>query len=145
MGKEVKVMTELQRQAMVAGIGFGIWPILMNLSGLRGNLMSAVYGIACLVFILPFALRDGVTTAQLAGANWWAIVPAAMIGTIGLLSFNAGLAKSTPQTVGTFFVMMILVQIATPAIYHVVRNGLSTYKLIGFMFAVVAAYFLNKQ
>ncbi len=137
-------MNELQVRAIIAGIGFGVWPILMNRSGLNGNMMAAVYGIVCLTFIMPFALRQGMIVNQLAGANWWMIIPAGVIGTAGLLSFNGGLAKATPQTVGTFFVMMILVQIATPAIYHIMKNGITTYKLVGFGFAAVAAYFLNK-
>jgi len=137
-------MTDLQIKAVIAGIGFGIWPLLMSRSGLNGNVMAAVYGVVCLVLIIPFAMRQGMNVEQVLNANWWVIVPAGVIGTIGLLSFNGGLAKANAQELGTFFVLMVVVQIVVPAIYHVVQNGVSVYKMVGFTFAGLAAYFLAK-
>lgn len=136
-------MTELQIRALVAGFFFGIWPLLMNRSGLSGNVSAAVFGGSSLLVVLPFALY-GLDTTRLAQANWWFALSAGAVGAIGIMTFNGGLAMATKATVGTFFVLMMMVQIAVPAIYQVLQDGVTGSKLLGFAFAGAAAYFLSK-
>jgi hypothetical protein len=61
-------MNELQIKAVLAGVFFGIRPLLMNRSGLNGNVSSAVFSLACLVGTMPFALRS--MGNSLMTANW---------------------------------------------------------------------------
>ncbi len=51
-------MGELQFKAIVAGVFFGIWPLLMNKSGLSGNVSSAVFGLGVLMIVAPFAFYE---------------------------------------------------------------------------------------
>ena len=63
---------------------------------------------------------------------------------LGLLAFNSGLAKVTPQEVGAFFALMIVVQITVPALHHIIETGeISVTKLSGFVVAGIAAYLLS--
>ena len=75
--------------------------------------------------------------------NWYMAIGAGLVGSIGLMSFNAVLAKATPQNLGNLCVMMVLVQTAIPAIYQAVMTGSVTFnKGLGFGFAALAAWFL---
>ncbi len=134
-------MNELHVRAMLAGVFFGIWPLLMNRSGLTGNVSSAVFALGALVVVSPFALYEfrGVTVSVV----WTMVVGACIFGGLGLLAFNGMLSKATPQTVGSLFVLMIVVQIATPALYHVINGGgLTISKTFGFAAAILAAFLL---
>jgi len=54
-------------------------------------------------------------------------------------------AKATPQTIGTFIVLMIVAQIVVPAIYQAIMSGgLPFSKIVGFVLAAVAAVLLLK-
>lgn len=134
-------MNELQIRAVLAGVLFGIWPLLMNRSGLNGNVSSAVFSLACLAGTLPFALWS--MGNSLATANWPIIAVAGVLGALGLLFFNGMLAKATSEKVGTLIVLAIVAQISIPALYQVVTNGgLTVSRGIGFAAAVLAAFLL---
>ena len=135
-------MESLDVKAVVSGILFGIWPLLMNRSGLSGNLSTFVFATVVLlcVFVVSFSSLQNITITSLP----WAI-GAGVVGALALLVFNGMLAKATPQTVGTFIVLMIVVQTLVPAIYQAILNGgLPASKIVGFVFAAVAAVLLLK-
>lgn len=137
-------MNEITLRATVAGLFFGVWPLLMNRSGLSGATSSAVFSGMTFVIVLPFALKEA-NTSNLAMVIWRFAFLAGVAGAIGVLAFNGGLSKVTPQTVGMYFVMMMCVQIALPAVYHVVMTGeVSASKVLGFVLALTAGYLLNK-
>src|SRR3989344_923669 len=100
-------MTELQIRAVLAGVFFGMWPLLMNRSGLTGNISAAVFSLGTFIVVLPFALRElgGSSTT----AAWTMAVGACISGGVGLLLFTGVLAKATPQTVGPLFILMMVV------------------------------------
>ena len=136
-------MTDLQWKATLAGLCFGIWPLLMNRSGLSGNVSSLVFVIGAGMILLPFAagnLRNGVHPV------WIPMILACLFSAVGLLSFNGMLAKATQQEVSSLFIMMIVVQTTVPAIYHVaVNGGLSLQKALGFAAAFLAAILLTRS
>jgi len=135
-------LESLEIKSVVAGILFGIWPLLMNRSGLSGNLGTFVFAAAVLLCVFPFAVSS---LQSIGTANWIWAVAAGILGAIGLIAFNTVLSKTTPQTVGTFFVLMIVVQTVVPAIYQAIMNGgLPFSKIVGFVFAAVAAVLLLK-
>ena len=135
-------MESLDVKAVISGILFGIWPLLMNRSGLSGNLSTVVFATVVLVcvFIVSFGSLQNITVSSLP----WAI-GAGIVGAIALLVFNSMLSKATPQAVGTFIVLMIVAQIIIPAIYQAILNGgLPATKIVGFVFAAIAAVLLLK-
>lgn len=94
-------------------------------------------------FVSPFALSNW---GDVSNVRWWMVVCSALLGSIGLLSFNGMLAKATPQSVGTLFVLVILVQTAVPAIYQIIMDGgISATKGIAFVLAGVSAVLLVKS
>ncbi len=132
----------LQVKAMLAGLFFGIWPLLMNRSNLSGNLSSAIFTAIVLICVLPFSLGS---TINVTNINWGMALPAGILGALGIMSFNGMLAKATPANVSTLFVLMILVQTVIPATYHIAINGgLNLTKGLGFVFAAIAAILLLK-
>ncbi len=133
-------MNELVFRALFSGLMFGIWPLMMNRSGLQGSVSSVSMIFVSFVVVLPFALRAGV--GSLSEANWKMAVASGVIAAIGMLSFNSMLAKATKDTVGLLFVVMIVAQTTIPAIHHILVNGISTTKTCGFLAAILAAILL---
>ena len=134
-------MSELHVKAILAGIFFGIWPLLMNRSGLSGNVSSAVFALGVLIFVSPFALYE--LRSMTANVAWTMAISACVFGGLGLLAFTEILSKATPQTVGSLFVLILVIQIATLALYQVINDGgLTVYKTIGFLAAIIAAIML---
>ena len=86
-------MNELQAKAVLAGVFFGIWPLLINRSGLNGNIGSACFSAAALIGVLPFALYSSGFTIPT--ANWTMVALAGFFGALGLLSFNGMLAGAS--------------------------------------------------
>ncbi len=137
-------MTELQIRAILAGVFFGVWPLLMNRSGLNGNVSAVVLGGVVCLMVLPLAYQS-MSVASLMQVSWPFALLACVAAAIGNVAFNEGLAKSTPQDVSTFFELMIVVQIVIPAVYQIIlRGGVSWSNLLGFVFAALAAHFLLK-
>ncbi|MES3004528.1 MAG: hypothetical protein V4690_00275 [Patescibacteria group bacterium] len=134
-------MTDFQIKAVVAGFCFGVWPLIMNKSGLSGGMSSVVLTIIVLMVVGSASWSE---LGKVANVNWIVVVTASIISGIGLLMFNRGIAITAAQEVSVFFLTVLLAQMLVPALYHVFQNGISTYKLIGFGCAALAAYFLNK-
>jgi len=136
----------IQTKAVLAGVFFGIWPLIMNKSGLNGFVSSALFsGIACLI-ILPFSASQWGSLHAISATSWMLVVVSAAIGAMGLIAFNGMLAQAKPQDVSTLFVLMVIAQTAVPAIYKIFLNGgeLSMDKVYGFILAGIAAHLLIK-
>lgn len=139
-------MDNLIVKAVVAGLFFGVWPLLMNRSGMSGNVASLVFSAVVLLCVIPFALRPVMSgNAELAQASWAMAILAGVAAAVGMMVFNGMLAKATPQSVGTLFVLMILVQTTVPVVYVAVMNGgISLTKAAGFVLAAAAAFLLAR-
>lgn len=137
-------MDSLQIKALLAGVFFGLWPLFMNKSGLNGLMSPMFFALIALTCVLPFGLRRIATNPEdLVHVGWTMVILAGVFGAAGTIFFNDMLAKATPQSVGTLFVLMIVVQISIPAIYSAVMNGgVSPSKAIGFALAAVASILL---
>ncbi len=135
-------MDALQIRSLLAGLCFGIWPLLMQRSGLTGNLSSFVFTAIVLVCVTPFTFGN---VGNLTNANWMIAIVAGIFGGIGVMSFNGMLAKATSQNVSSLFVLMIVVQTSIPAIYNITQNGgMTATKGLGFILAIVAGILLTK-
>jgi len=135
-------MTELYVKALLAGVFFGIWPLLMNRSGLSGNLSSLIFTVVVLCGVTPFAIGK---VSNISNANWYMAIGAGLAGAAGILLFNGMLAKATPQNVATLFIVMMLAQIAVPALYQMfLAGGLSLARGVGMVLAGISAVLLLK-
>ncbi len=135
-------MDSIQSKALIAGIFFGVWPLLMQRSGLGGNVSSLAFAVLVALCVSPFALSS---IGDLSGVKWAFVVSAGIAGAVGILSFNGMLAKATAQNVSVLFVLMIVTQTAVPAIYGIIMNGgrLSLVRLAGFALAIASAILLT--
>jgi hypothetical protein len=136
-------MNNLQITSIVAGFFFGVAPLLLNKSGLNGNLSSGITSAIILVCVLPFALSSIVFPTT---PNWWMAIGSALAATCGILLFNGVVSKASPLNIGTLFVLMLIMQVAVPAIYQIIVNGgISLTKGVGFILAITAAVLLLKS
>jgi hypothetical protein len=134
-------MKSVQILAMLAGLCFGTWPLMMGRGGLGGNVASFVFAIIAAICVCPFAIGS---LAELGQARWPIVITAGIIGAAGLLFFNGMLTKATPTTVSSLFVTMIVVQTAIPIVYQLfVVGGMTVTKGVGFGFAIIAAILLS--
>lgn len=156
-------MNNLYIKAILAGVCFGIWPLMMNRSGLNGNLSVFILNALTLICVFAFAVGSMKSSAAMnwdmiisAGvivifglvfisdsisgiaANWKIIIASAVIGSCGMLLFNGMLAQAAENNVGFLIVTMTIMQTLIPAIYQVVMNGITAIKTAGFILAVVA-------
>lgn len=127
--------------AVLAGIFFGVWPLLLKKSGLKGDVSSAAFNAITLAILMPVALwRNGFSLPQ---ANWTLVVYAGISGALGLLCFNNSLAIAPEKDVGTMFVLMTVVQVAVAASYQLhVTGQMQLDRFFGYVAAAVAAYLL---
>jgi hypothetical protein len=104
---------------VLAGVLFGCWPLLINRSGMDSNSSSILFSAVGTAIVVSVALTQ---STDFAAGDWrWALA-AGVAGGLGVLVFNSGLAEASTAKVSILFVIMILVQIMVPAIYHVYVN-----------------------
>ncbi len=128
-------------EMVVAGLFFGAWPLFMNRSGLNATSASLLFTVVVLIALLPTTLYQDVS---LSGHKWWFGVAAGVCSGVALLAFNDGLSKTTPAQVGKMFIIMLVVQTAVPALYHVIYNHqLSVKTLLGFITALATIFLLG--
>jgi drug/metabolite transporter (DMT)-like permease len=139
----VEEYMDLQVRALLAGLFFGLWPLFMNRSGLKGNISSTIFIAVVLVVLLPFSWNTDFSSLR--QANWVMLVSAAVLSAIGLLFYNSMLTQASKENVGALFLMMIMVQLSVPAINVMVTSQkFSASKTGGIIAAIIAVLLLNK-
>ncbi len=133
-------MNRLLVLALVSGLFFGIWPLVMNRSNLTGYMSATIFSLSCFGLCLPFALYGGVR--QSANVNWWVGIAAGLVAGVGLLFFNKMLAGAQKETVGMLFVANLLVQVSVPVIYTIIQTGSCSPKRAMGVLAAIAAVLL---
>ncbi len=130
--------------SVLAGVFFGLWPLLLNRSGFNGNFASVIFAGIGFIFILAVSILTGSMHSS-SHPNWYMVVAAGIASASGVLLLNSVLAKVSPANVSTIFVLMLIVQISIPAIYQVIISGsLSFQKALGFILAAITAWLLLK-
>src|SRR4051812_16547682 len=102
-------MLSLILRAVVAGLFFGIWPLLLRKSGLPSNFASLVFLLGSIVCVFPFTFTEANGAYA---ANWYMAIGASVTGAIGLLFFNGMLSDAKPGEVSSLFVVAMLTQIS---------------------------------
>jgi hypothetical protein len=137
------MLDHLSGRAILTGIFFGIWPLLMNRSGLSGNVASLVLVVVMLGCILPFSVGN-LGSIISPDIKWTFAIGASFFGAAGILLLNNILAMATPQRVSLLLVLTFVLQMVVPAVYHViVTSGVTVTKGAGFAFAIAAAILLT--
>jgi uncharacterized membrane protein len=134
-------MQKLIMNSVFVGIFWGIWPLLMNKSGLSGNISSLAFVVIMFVCIVPFNISSFVKIPT--GINWTFVITAGICGAIGTLLFNKMLHEASVKNVGLLIVIEILVCLVISAVYQVCNNGITLKQGIGFVFASLAAILLT--
>lgn len=137
-------MNELQIRAVIAGVCFGAWPILMNRSHLNGHVSPALIGLILFVGSLPLAILNfnKVTT----DTNWILAISAAVIILLGNFPFATMLDKAPRPIVSSLIVLMVVTQIAVPALYQIfLTRKITLYQMAGFATAIATAFFLRER
>lgn len=135
-------MNERTLLSAVAGVCFGVWPLVMNRARLDPFAAVIVFLVGSLLFASPAALFGqwgSVTSAQLRVAAIACLVSAA-----GTISFNRMLSITTPAEAPNLLLVMLVVQVAVPAAM-VLRQGASARQLAGVAAAAIAVVLLGKR
>ena len=135
-------MNERALLSAVAGICFGLWPLVMNRLRLDPFVTVIIFLAGSLLFALPVAFLgnwSGITSGQLRTAAL-----ACAISAVGTICFNRMLATTTVGEVANMFLLMLVVQVAVPATV-LLRNGASMRQVAGLGAAAVAIVLLGKR
>src|SRR5436309_2956150 len=133
-------MNENVLRAIITGICFAVWPVLLGKSNASGNIGSfALVGIA-LIAISFFAARD---IRSLAEARWSFLVIAGLVLAVGFLVFN-GIFKSGPTNVGTLIAIMVAAQVLLSAVIQMASSGVSMTKIAGFALVAIGVAVVTK-
>src|ERR1035437_620147 len=111
-------MESFVMKAVLTGIFFGIWPIIMNKSGLGGNFSSFIFtGVMLIFMIIPAVISFNKTPTT--GVSWAFVVTAGILGAIGMLIFNNMLGSAPIKKIGLLIVIVTITQTVAPAIFQV--------------------------
>ena len=132
--------------SLIAGLFWGLWPIIMKKSGAEGFVSGAIFTGASFIAILPFVITSGQIQSLEPTPKLGYAVLAGVIGAAGVLFFNTALAKADPANIGTMILIMIMAQVAVPTIFQLVFQGdYSLRKLVGIVGACIATYLLASK
>lgn len=135
-------MNERVLLSAVAGICFGLWPLVMNRVRLDPYVTVIVFLAGSLLFASPAAIFgnwSGISGSQLRVA-----AVACAISAIGSICFNRMLSTTTVAEVANMFLVMLVVQVAVPAAV-LLRSGASARQIAGLCAAALAVVLLGKR
>jgi drug/metabolite transporter (DMT)-like permease len=135
-------MNSAHIQVIIAGLLFGMWPLIYNRSGLSGNPGTLLFVAFMLVIIVPYVVfKKEVPSTPTIG--WLIVFFASVVSAMGLFFFTDAIGRVPPQKASSLFVLMIVVQIMVPAIYEVLlKQSVSIKHAAGFICAILAAILL---
>jgi drug/metabolite transporter (DMT)-like permease len=135
-------MNERALLSAVAGICFGLWPLVMNRLRLDPFVTVIIFLAGSLLFASPvafFANWSGISGGQIKIAAL-----ACAISAVGTICFNRMLATTTVAEIANMFLLMLVVQVAVPAAV-LLRNGASMRQVAGLGAAALAIVLLGKR
>ena len=119
-----------------SGLCFGIWPLSLNRSNLPPFTAALILSATVALVVTPMALKEWSTGAH--SITWRFVIVACLFNVSGLVAFNTVLVKTPKEQVGTFFLMMLLVQAATPAMAALYYKGATLRRVA----AICGAFFI---
>jgi hypothetical protein len=129
--------------AILAGLGFGAWPLLMSRSGLTGGISSLFFSVGSAFVTLIFVLSVGSFTLTKTPHYGYAGFSVAF-GVAGMLLFTNMLSEARYTEVGRLIVLTTLVQVIVPIVYQMVVIGdTDPRRMAGVLCALVAIGLLS--
>ena len=136
-------MNKFQVDAVIAGVMFGLYPLLLSRSEAKSNINATLFSFVVAVCILPFAIAQ-VKSIDVSDCKW--IIGAGMLSAIGLVCMSNFITSSSKNSIGLLIILMIVVQASVTATYQIIMDrGISPTRLLGFVFAAVAIILLNRK
>jgi drug/metabolite transporter (DMT)-like permease len=132
---------KVQVLAVLAGISFGLYPLLANRSQMQGNPLSLSLLIMAIILCAPFAFKQGIHLPNQTGLLF--LVSAGVLFGLGMLFFTGMLSKASTTQVASLFILMTVVQIAIPVVWQVVSGNADLKQLGGIAAAGLAVYLLS--
>ncbi len=135
--------------AIGAGAGFGLWSLVMSLTGLRGGGVAFMLMAGTLLVTAPWFLLVRPEPFLAAGRN----VPVALLVGLGAACLNGvgmvllpPLLEAPPGAVGTRILILNLTVVGVTALWSVTLGGhsLSVSKVSGMLLAILAVWLLSK-
>jgi drug/metabolite transporter (DMT)-like permease len=138
-------MKNLQILAAIAGICFGLWPIVANKSGVKPYGAALIISAVGFIFIIPMCMMTGGIQSIKMG-NWKMLILAGVISTVGFLCINESMSKVDVKRVSELIMILLLVDAVVQGGNHLLTNGgLSLSKLAGFLLGGIAIWLLIKK
>jgi drug/metabolite transporter (DMT)-like permease len=126
----------------LAGICFGLYPIVLNRAKLDPMLTIVLYLLGTLILVSPVAFFAQWSTLTVTQLRIGAL--ACVFGAIATFCFNRMLATTPGEDVANMFLVMLVCQVAVPAAL-LLRNGASARQIAGLGAAAAAIVLLTKK
>ncbi len=138
-------MTSKLLWPVIAGLCFGIWPLIMKSSGFNATMASFVLTVVSLLVYLPLLKTNFDATAFLKIGMLLAVASGLLNG-IGTVAFQKMVgAKGMEITQGVLIVIMIQVVITAAGGRLFYGDLFTAKKILGILAAVIAAYLLTSK
>jgi len=126
---------------VVAGIFYGLWPLLMKRSGFEAHTQSLIYALGGLAVITPwFVSQNDDKTFDLLSVGCGIAVLAAMVNGLGTIFYTKGLRALPNQQTGAGVLITLIVIVMTNETTSMLLFGstMTLKKLLGIGSALVA-------
>ncbi|MDB5259041.1 MAG: hypothetical protein JWO73_249 [Candidatus Taylorbacteria bacterium] len=136
-------MNQLQKLSVIAGIFFGIYPMLLSQGKASPFLSATMFTFVVWAFVSMFGANE---LREMGKTNWKMIVGAGVASGIGMLCFCGVLSKASKSEVAKLIVLMTIVQIVTTAIWKSIESkSMSLRECLGYATAAVTVALLSKK
>lgn len=129
--------------ALIAGVAFGFWPLLMNRSGLGGVAVPLLVSSTTMIISGCLVFFNGL--GSLEKTDWRIALFAAVLGSSGMAIFCKMTMNAKPEQIGLLYVVVCLAQICVPVLWHLMSAGqIDATKAVGLACAVISVILLLK-
>jgi drug/metabolite transporter (DMT)-like permease len=131
--------------SVIAGIAFGLWPMLMrkgNVGGLMQSLILSSFTVITVVVLNILYPPQALNVKPLFA------IAGGIVATIGVVFYTTALSKANELKINlsTIVLLQIIMQVMVPVLFQVILDGvgISKEKLAGIFFGVLAIICLVK-
>jgi len=131
--------------ALTAGLSFGIWPIIMQRSGLNGYMQAFIFSVTLMLMTSVPAMTD---YGEVKSVKWSLAIIASVIAGFGTMFYTSSIARafSMKQSLAMVILAQILVQTMVPVIIEAVQTkSIGMQRVIGCMLAITSLVFLTRK
>lgn len=131
--------------SVLAGLCFGIWPLIMKRSGLNPQLAAVMLALLTLLTCLPFLSRANASPSEFWKLGAIFAVAAGLINGVGQIFLQRLIGAAERADVSQALIIVVLAQIATTAIGGRLFYGdpFTLKKGAGIILALIAAKLLT--